>query len=160
MDPSALVIVAVSGCIVAAALWIGAGWLRQSPGRRARRRRGASSRQVDFGRTRQPALPALPASASATGRDAIAAAHGGRAGPRPHRIPPVLRDALPVLTAVAEPASTGATPPFPPRPVDSLPPDTDSDWTGSSLFPPTQPTAMADLGAQFAETMPMPLDMR
>lgn len=173
MELSGLLILGFSGALAGGALWIGARWLRAASSRRAGTRRSktggrsgghGSQRVSEAPASAAPAPPKVPASPAAA---------------RPSGPLPVLRDALPQGPAVTEPgpgtARSAAYPPAarpsvaqPPAPVlqaaewslASEGPETRPGWGESSFFPPTLPTALSEYGTQFAETQPMPVDLR
>lgn len=178
MELSGLLILGFSGALAGGALWIGARWLRAAPSRRAGTRRSkAAGRSAGHGSQRVSAAPAAAAPAPSKGPTSPAAA-------RPSGPLPVLRDALPqgsVATesglgtagSAAHPAAAqppAARPPVvhPTAPVlqaqawslTAEGPETRPGWGESSFFPPTQPTALSEYGTQFAETQPMPVDLR
>lgn len=127
MDASALVVIAVSGAVGGAALWIGAGWLQQAARDAAR-----ASRRAKLA--------------------AIAAQPGPTPVPRPRPHP-----------AGTPPAAAPAVEPAVPVLQDSIPMtsglESSTGWP-STNFPATQPSGLADLHTQYADTMPMPLPDR
>lgn len=126
MDASALVVIAVSGAVGGAALWIGAGWLQQAAREAARASRRSRLAAIAAQPAPKASLP-LPRPRQAPAPAALPAAP----------VPPVLHDSIP-MTSGAE-TSTG--------------------WP-STNFPATQPTPLADLHGQYADTMPMELPER
>lgn len=175
MEISGLLILGFSGALAGGALWIGARWLQAASSRRAGARRSRTG-----GRPVAPGSHRISASLAA-GDPASAR---GVASPRPAGPFPVLRDALPRGAAATDPgpgtARSVAPPPTalpsvapPPAAHSAAPvlqaaawslaaegPETRPGWGESSFFPPTQPTALSEYGTQFAETQPMPVDLR
>jgi hypothetical protein len=173
MELSGLLILGFSGALAGGALWIGARWLRAASSRRAGTRRSKTGgRSAGHGSQRVSAAPTAGAPAPPKVPTSPAAV-------RPSGPLPVLRDALPQGSALTEPgpgtARGAAHPPaarppvaHPPAPVLQAAawslaaegPETRPGWGESSFFPPTQPTALSEYGTQFAETQPMPVDLR